>query len=350
MSRPLITLPSLLLALGLGLAACGVANDPDPATTTVEAPAAGREGSTARVEVPKMEREGVWQPAPGGRQIPLWPANVPLARPDSGDRPEMTGNGSPTVGGRRWHWATYVTRPTMTVYRPKGRNTGAAMLVLPGGGFHAVAMDLEGTEVCDWVVRQGMTCVVLKYRTPQVWPRVNGRQQRPEVLLGLEDAQRAMTLLRHDAADYGIDPQKIGVIGFSAGANLVGHASWDRTPRTYEQKPGVDDPRGPDFTIFVYGGGFLEKEDKTKFREGFSVPADAPPCFFVVAHNDGANPLEAAKLYIEYKRQNLPAEIHVYSKGGHGFGTRQTKFPVDGWTRNAGEWMASTGWLKPAAK
>ena len=138
------------------------------------------------------------------------------------------------------------------------------------------------------------------------------------------------------------------MIGFSAGANLVGHASWDRTPRTYEQKKGVDDPRGPDFTIFVYGGGFLEKEDKTKFREGFSVPADAPPCFFVVAHNDGANPLEAAKLYIEYKRQNIQSEIHVYSKGGHGFGTRQTKMPVDGWTKAAGEWMASEGYFKAA--
>jgi acetyl esterase/lipase len=142
--------------------------------------------------------------------------------------------------------------------------------------------------------------------------------------------------------------RRVGVIGFSAGANLVGHASWDRTPRTYEQKPGVDDPRVPDFTIFVYGGGFLEKEDKAKFREGFSVPADAPPCFFVVAHNDGANPLEAAKLYIEYKRQNLPAEIHIYSKGGHGFGTRQTKFPVDGWTKTAGEWMGAEGFLKSA--
>ncbi|MEK9212539.1 hypothetical protein [Sphingomonas sp. 2378] len=93
--------------------------------------------------------------------MPLWPASVALAKPDTGDEAEATGNGSPLVGGRKWHWASYVTRPTMTIYRPKGRNTGATMLVLPGGGFYAVATDLEGTEICDWVVTKGMTCVML---------------------------------------------------------------------------------------------------------------------------------------------------------------------------------------------
>lgn len=145
--------------------------------------------SPARIAVPKVEREGVWQPAAGGTQVPLWPTALALAKPDSGDHPEATGNGSPLVGGRMWHWASYVTRPTMTLYPPKGRRTGAAMMVLPGGGFHAVATDLEGTEICDWVVAQGMTCVMLKYRTPQIWETETGKpQQRPKVLLGLEDA------------------------------------------------------------------------------------------------------------------------------------------------------------------
>ena len=193
----------LFLAICLAGGSCRQADpvsEPDQGEQASQAsPAAG---SSVRVEVPKVEREGVWQPTAGGTQIPLWPANVPLVRPDSGDQPEATGNGSPTVGGQRWHWASYVTRPTMTIYRPEGRNTGAAMLVLPGGGFHAVATDLEGTEICDWVIEQGMTCVMLKYRTPQVWPRVNGRQQRPDVLLGLEDAQRAMGLLRAQAEQY----------------------------------------------------------------------------------------------------------------------------------------------------
>ena len=146
-----------LLAISIAGAVCGQANK--------------TANSTAKVEVPKVERQGVWQPTAGGTQVPLWPANVALAKPDTGDHPEATGNGSPLVGGRKGHWASYVTRPTMTIYRPKGRNTGATMLVLPGGGFHAVATDLEGTEICDWVIQQGMTCVVLKYRTPQVWPK-----------------------------------------------------------------------------------------------------------------------------------------------------------------------------------
>lgn len=129
------------------------------------------DSSPARVEVPKVEREGIWQPTPGGEQLPLWPADVALVKPDSGDHPEATGNGSPLVAGTMWRWASYVTRPTMTIYRPLGHNTGAAMLVIPGGGFHAVATDLEGTEICDWVIQQGITCVMLKYRTPQVCRR-----------------------------------------------------------------------------------------------------------------------------------------------------------------------------------
>ena len=130
-------MPSLL-ALGVAGAACGqvIKNETFP----------------KKIEVPKVERKGVWQPTAGGTQVPLWPAEVALAKPDTGDEAEGTGNGSPLVGGRMWHWASYITRPTMTIYKPKGKNTGATMMVLPGGGFYAVATDLEGTEICDWVV------------------------------------------------------------------------------------------------------------------------------------------------------------------------------------------------------
>jgi acetyl esterase/lipase len=350
LSRPLVTLPSLLLALGLGLAACGVANDPDPATATVEAPAAGRKGSAARVEVPKMEREGVWQPGPGGRQIPLWPANVPLARPDSGDRPEMTGNGSPTVGGRRWHWATYVTRPTMTVYRPTGRNTGAAMLVLPGGGFHAVAMDLEGTEVCNWVVRQGMTCVVLKYRTPQVWPRVNGRQQRPEVLLGLEDAQRAMTLLRHDAADYGIDPQKIGVIGFSAGAYLVANMS-NTNARTYPLTDAADRQSSrPDFAIVAYTARMLDNSqgrNNLQLQPWVTISAEAPPTLIIHAMDDSVDDIRQPMAYaLALNDAGVPVDMRLYARGGHAFGMRPTNDPITtDWPEQVRTWLLGLGML-----
>jgi acetyl esterase/lipase len=199
-----IVLPSIMLMIGISGAACGETNKPS--------------SPSSEIIVPKEERAGLWQSTAGGSQEPLWAADVSLAKPDTGDQPEATGNGTGLVGGRIWRWVSYVTRPTMTIFRPRGRNTGTAMLVLPGGGFSVVATDLEGTEICDWIARQGMTCAMLKYRTPQAWPKVNGKQQRPKVLLALEDAQRAMGLLRQRASAYGIDPRKIGVIGFSAGA------------------------------------------------------------------------------------------------------------------------------------
>ena len=237
---------------------------------------------------------------------------------------------------------THIAEPTITVY-PAAKPNGAAVIVCPGGGYWFLSTNNEGTGVCEWLNKLGVTAVLLRYRTPTSDEAIPHRYP-------VEDLQRALGVVRHRAAEWHLDPRRVGVIGFSAGANLVGHASWDRVPRTFAQKPGVDDPRGPDFTLFVYGGGFLDKEDKTKFREGFAMPKDAPPCFFVVAHNDGNNPLEAGALYLAYKRLDLPAELHVYAKGGHGFGTRVTNHPVDGWTRNAGEWMESMGFLKPAAK
>ena len=199
MSRFRFVVPSLL-AISIAGAACGQISKAN--------------NLPAKVVLPKNERAGTWQAPKEGVQTPLWAASTSLAKPDSGDRSEGTGNGTGLVGGRKWHWASYVTRPTMTLYRSKGRNVGTAMLVLPGGGFEVIATDLEGTEICDWVVQQGMTCAVLKYRVPQAWPQ----GQRPKVLLGLEDAQRAMGLLREQAASYGFDPHKVGVIGFSAGA------------------------------------------------------------------------------------------------------------------------------------
>lgn len=345
----LITSP-LMLAFLVTLAACGQANDADATKAAVEAPTAGAPGPTARVEVPKVEREGVWRPTAGGTQEPLWPATVPLAKPDSGDRPEMTGNGSPTVGGRPWHWATYVTRPTMTVYRPKGRNTGAAMLVLPGGGFRAVAMDLEGTEICDWVIRQGMTCVVLKYRTPQVWPSVNGRQQRPEVLLGLEDAQRAMALLRHRASDYGIDPRKIGVIGFSAGAYLVANMS-NTDARTYPLTDAADRQSSrPDFAIVAYTARMLDNSEgrnNLQLQPWVTISPDAPPTLIIHAMDDPVDDIRQPMAYaLALNDAGVPVDMRLYARGGHAFGMRPTADPVTtDWPAQVRTWLLSTGVL-----
>ena len=350
MSRRPAALPSVLLALVAGLAACGQASRTEPATAGVEAPAAGVTGPTERVEVPKVEREGVWQPGPDGVQIPLWPASVPLARPDSGDRPEATGNGSPTVGGRRWHWATYVTRPTMTVYRPKGRNTGTAILVLPGGGFHAVAMDLEGTEICDWVVRRGMTCAVLKYRTPQVWPRRNGRQQRPEVLLGLEDAQRAMSLLRQDATTYGIDPRRIGVVGFSAGAYLVADIS-NTEARTYPSTDAADRQSSrPDFAIVAYTARMLDDSagrNSLQLRPWVKISPQAPPTLIIHAMDDPVDDIRQPMAYaLALTDAGVPVDMRLYARGGHAFGMRPTADPVTtDWPAQVRTWLLGLGML-----
>jgi acetyl esterase/lipase len=232
-----------------------------------------------------------------------------------------------------------VSDPTITVYRPENPN-GASVVVAPGGGFMFLSYSFEGTQVCEWLNSIGVTAVLLKYRTPT-------RDEKEPFTLPVQDAQRTMGLVRHHAAEWGLDPKRVGLLGFSAGGNLAGHAAWDRGERTYPQKPELDDPRGPDFLVFVYGGGFLDKDDKSKFRAGFSVPADAPPAFFLVAHDDKSNPIEAAMLYLEYKKRDLPAELHIYTKGGHGFGMRQEKKPINDWPQRCAEWLASLGLLTP---
>lgn len=349
MLRRTQTAPSLLLALVFAVAACGQASDvrntaADIVTTT------GTEGPTERLKVPKVEREGVWQPTSGGTQVPLWPADVPLAKPDTGDQPEATGNGSPTVGGRMWHWASYVSRPTMTIYPPKGRNTGAAMLVLPGGGFYAVATDLEGTEVCDWVVHQGMTCIMLKYRTPQVWPRDDGRQRRPDVLLGLEDAQRAMGLLREQAATYGVDPHKIGVIGFSAGAYLVTNMS-NTDERTYRLTDAADrqSPR-PDFAIVAYTARVLDTRrgrNELELAPWVKISPDAPPTLIIHAMNDPVDDVREPIAYaLALNDAGVAVDMRLYAKGGHAFGMRPTADPVTtDWPVQVKSWLESLGVL-----
>lgn len=295
-----------------------------------------------------MEREGVWQPGSGGTQVPLWPANVPLAKPDTGDRPEATGNGSPLVGGRKWHWATYVTRPTMTIYRPKGRSTGAAMLVLPGGGFYAVATDLEGSEICEWMIRQGITCVMLKYRTPQVWPKVDGKQQRPKVLMGLEDAQRAMSLLRHRASAYGIDPRKIGAIGFSAGAYLVANMS-NTEERTYPLTDAADrqSPR-PDFAIIAYTARMLDNskgKNSLELKPWVQISPKAPPTLIVHAMDDSVDDIREPMAYaLALNDAGVPVDLRLYARGGHAFGLRPTADPITReWPGQVEQWLRNLG-------
>ena len=297
---------------------------------------------------------GSWQAGAGGEQAPLWPAGMQLTRPDTNGDPESVWYGHNLVAGRPYLAVLDVSRPTMTIYRPRGHNTGAALMVFPGGGYAALAIDLEGSEVCDWATRIGMTCVVLKYRVPQDWHPVDdhGRhlaQRPPTPFLPLQDAQRAMGLLRQRATGLGIDPHKIGVVGFSAGGHLVTAIS-NATGRSYPRVDAADDLSArPDFAMPVYPGHLWSGDGGpgTATVELFDFNAvrdDAPPTFIVQAENDPVDDVRNAIAYfLALKSRHVPAEMHIYATGGHAFGLRRTAEPITRWTDLAEAWLHQIG-------
>jgi acetyl esterase/lipase len=309
-------LMSALLAFGVSCSAARPAQAPAGAPTQIE----------------KVSRPMVWEPGPGGTQVPLWPEGRAIQRPES-DKPEEVGNGSRLVAGRPWTWATYVSRPTMTIYQPRGQNSRAAVLVLPGGGYAAVAMDLEGTEICDWITQQGMTCILLKYRVPQTWRHGDGHvEEAPRVQLPLQDAQRAMGLLRSGASSYGIDPHKIGVIGFSAGGHLAAAVSNAET-RTYEPVDAADrESSRPDFAILLYPGHLWDESSPRPGLELSSwveISPDAPPTLLIHAMNDPTDDVRHSMAYgLALTRAGVPVDLRFYARGGHAFGIRPTDAPI----------------------
>lgn len=298
--------------------------------------------TTAPAQIEKASRTMVWVPGPDGTQVPLWPEGVVIVRPES-DKPEEVGTGSQLVAGRPWTWATYVSRPTMTIYPPKGKATRAAILVLPGGGYQALAMDLEGTEVCDWMTAQGVTCVLLKYRVPQAWHH-DHVEQAPKLQLPLQDAQRALALLRHEAASYHIDPHKIGVIGFSAGGHLAAAVS-NTEKRAYEAVDAADgESMRPDFAILLYPGHLWdETSPKTsmKLSSWVRISATAPPTLLIHNINDPTDNVRHSLAYgLALHDAGVPVEMHLCATGGHAFGLRRTADPVTTeWPKVAEAWL-----------
>ena len=306
--------------------------------------AAGQTTDTAgaRARIRKVSRPMVWTPGPEGTQVPLWPDGLAIQRPES-DKPEEVGNGSRLVAGRPWHWAGNVSRPTMTIFPPRGRNTGAAIVVLPGGGYQAVAMDLEGTEICDWITRQGLTCILLKYRVPQTW-RHDGVEKAPKVQLPLQDAQRAIGLLRHRASSYGIDPRRIGVIGFSAGGHLAAAVS-NAAKRTYQPVDAADrESSRPDFAILLYPGHLrYERSPRTslKLSPWVEISAHAPPTLLIHSMNDPTDDVRHSLAYgLALNDAGASVEMHLYATGGHAFGMRPTSDVVTTeWPKLVEKWL-----------
>jgi acetyl esterase/lipase len=291
-----------------------------------------QEANRTAGDLRKVSRQMVWEPRPDGKQVPLWPDGLAIQRPES-DKPEEVGNGSKLVAGRPWTWASNVSRPTMTIYQPKRKKTHAAIVVLPGGGYAAVAMDVEGTEICDWMTKQGMTCIVLKYRVPQAWRHgENNVEIAPKVQLPLQDAQRAIGLLRQRASFYGIDPHKIGVIGFSAGGHLAAAVS-NAEKRTYEPVDAADrESSRPDFAILLYPG-HLWKETSSKeslqLSSWVEISAKAPPTLLIHAMNDPTDDVRHSIAYgLALSNAGVPVDMRLYAKGGHAFGIRPTNDPV----------------------
>lgn len=276
----------------------------------------------------------IWQPATGHMQIPIWPGVAPDEQPVPGSETETQGA------------VTNVTRPTMTIYAPKGKNTGAAVIVFPGGGFQILAIDLEGTEVCDWLISRGITCVLLKYRVPSV-PYVWQCDCRPHNLAtsvpSLEDAQRTLRLVRFHAAEWHIDPHKIGVIGFSAGGYLVAEVSTSFKRRLYTPVDMADKENSrPDFAVAIYPG-HLATDDDT-LNPNVPVSHETPPTFLAQAEDDyvdGVN--QSLVYYAALKKADVPVEMHLYAHGGHAFGLRRTQFPITDWPRLVEVWLRTIG-------
>jgi acetyl esterase/lipase len=291
-----------------------------------------------------------WEPAPPGVQTPLWPEGLKIAAPATPGE-ERYGETEAQIAGRAMTMIEHVSVPTMTIYRPTATNTGAALLVFPGGGYRVLAIDLEGTEVCDWATAKGLTCVVLKYRVPgsgPYWADECNCRRAPSVPMALQDAQRAMGLLREQAATLGIDPHKIGVIGFSAGGRMVADISNTRE-RTYRTVDAADRQSSrPDFAMVLYPGHLWTRPGVTLTPE-VKIAADAPPTFIVQAEDDATDDIrESLTYYLALSQAKIPAEMHLYSKGGHAFGLRATTNPVTSWPVLAEKWMSSIGIL-PAA-
>lgn len=271
-------------------------------------------------------------------ELKLWPDGAPGKMAPHSQATEdfiRTKAGKSTI--------TDIHEPTITVYRPEKPN-GTSVIVAPGGGFVFLSAVHEGTQVCEWLNSIGVTGILLKYRTPT-------RDEAAPHEKPVQDAVKAISLVRTNAKEWQLDPRRVGLLGFSAGGNLLAYVACAQDLNVPSETKGpFGEPVRPNFGIMIYGGGWLDPKDPTKLKEGFTVSFNSTPLFIACAHDDGQNPIAATALYLEYKKQNLPAELHLFTKGGHGFGMRKAGNPINAWPQCCAEWMESMGWLPSPSK
>lgn len=238
-----------------------------------------------------------------------------------------------------------VSKPTITIYRPaKDKDTGTAMLICPGGGYWNLFWELEGEEVAAWLNKHGITGIILKYRVPRRPDDVKGEPARRP----LQDAQRAIRLVRSKAKEWGIQPNRIGMVGFSAGGHLAIATATSFDRQTYEPIDNLDKISSrPDFAIGAYSG-YLKAKDKDELSPGLRIPKGTPPIF--LAHGDAdiiSDPAHSVVMYLALKRAGIPAELHIYCNAAHDFGVRASDQPCSTWTNSCLRWLRKEGMLRP---
>jgi len=283
--------------------------------------------------------------------IEVWPGTVPDETGTIGpERLRM----SPKLDRRHVEvtepttMVTDVSKPTITIYRPtQEKDIRTAMLICPGGGYWNLYWQLEGEEVAVWLNSIGVTGIILKYRVPR---RPDEAESEP-ARRPLQDAQRAVSLVRSKAKELGLHPEQIGIVGFSAGGHLAIATATNFEKRTYEPIDEVDKVScRPDFAILVYPG-YLKAKDKDELAPGLRIPAGTPPVFLAHGGDDIISPPEHSVLmYLALKRAGVPAELHIYAAAAHDFGVRPSEHPCSTWTQACANWLRQQGFLKPPAR
>jgi acetyl esterase/lipase len=274
-------------------------------------------------------------------ELRIWPGAAPGETGSLGDERDTTQPTDNLIAGARVMRIGNVSSPTIAIFRPpRDKDTGASVIICPGGGHHILAYDLEGTEVAAWLNTLGVTGIVLKYRVP-------AREGQPRWKAAVQDAQRAVSLVRTRAGEWGLDPNRIGILGFSAGGETAAlTALFGEEERQYEPVDATDRASSrPNFAVLVYTGGLVVRNEK-RLHDHVRVTAGAPPMFLVHAHDDNVPVDNSLLLYRALKEAGIPGELHVYSFGGHGYGLRRTEVPVTTWPDRCEAWLRHLGVLE----
>ena len=277
--------------------------------------------------------------------IRLWPSTPPGDENlKLGEEADTSGPDSRQVAGKRVIRLGNVSTPILEVFpAAPAVASGTSVIICPGGGHSILAYDLEGTEVAEWLQSIGVTAFVLKYRVP-------ARPDRPRYEAAVQDGQRAVSIVRSRAAEWSLDPEKIGILGFSAGGQTAALTALTKD-RLYDLRDQVDEVSHlPNFAVLVYPAYLVGKEDPTKLQEEVTVDANSPPMFLVHAWDDPVTPQSSIQLASALKIAGVKSELHVFDQGGHGYGMRPTDLPVTHWPQLCESWLKANQWIDGGKK